>query len=54
MLSERRVTTKGALPPDVFAADGPPRLVVVTCGGPFDEATGHCRDDVALVATPAT
>jgi hypothetical protein len=53
VLAERRVTPKDALPADVFDAGGPPRLVVVTCGGPFDRATGHYRDNVVLVATPS-
>jgi hypothetical protein len=43
---------KHALPTGVFSRTGPPRLVLVTCGGPFDEATGHYRDDVVVAATP--
>lgn len=44
---------KSALPTgDLFAREGPPALVIVTCGGPFDSATGHYRDNVVGVARP--
>ena len=43
---------KSALPATVYAADGPPRLVLVTCGGPFDSATGHYRDNIIIIAVP--
>jgi hypothetical protein len=36
-----------------FARDGPPRLALVTCGGPFDERTRHYRDNVVITAEPA-
>ncbi len=32
---------------------GRPRLVLVTCGGPFDRVAGHYRDNVVLTAVPA-
>jgi sortase (surface protein transpeptidase) len=37
---------------DIFARDGDSRLVIVTCGGPFDPATGRYRDNVVAVALP--
>lgn len=43
---------KADLPAGVYSRRGPARLVVVTCGGRFDEATGHYPDDVVLTATP--
>jgi hypothetical protein len=44
---------KAALPIDeIFAREGEPRLVIVTCGGPFDSATGRYRDNVVAIATP--
>lgn len=44
---------KTALPVDeLFARNGPTALVIVTCGGPFDSATGHYRDNVVAVAVP--
>jgi hypothetical protein len=33
---------------------GPPRLAIVTCGGPFDAATGHYVDNVIVWAVPTT
>jgi hypothetical protein len=35
-----------------FARDGPPRLTLITCGGPFDEETRHYRDNVVVTALP--
>ena len=43
---------KQALPSDLFARGGPPRLALITCGGPFDPATGHYLDNVVVVAAP--
>jgi hypothetical protein len=46
---------KSALPTaELFARDGSPALVVITCGGPFDQATGHYRDNIVLLAVPDT
>ncbi|HET8606596.1 MAG TPA: class F sortase [Gaiellaceae bacterium] len=47
-----RSYAKSDLPLDVFATGGPPRLVLVTCGGPFDAATGHYRDNIVVTAVP--
>jgi hypothetical protein len=47
-----RTYPKADLPPSVYSRRGPARLVVVTCGGRFDEATGHYPDDVVLTAKP--
>ncbi len=52
-LTERRSLDKSELPSDLFAAQGPARLVLITCGGPFDRATGHYRDNVVLFASPS-
>jgi len=35
-----------------FATTGPQRLTLITCGGPFDRATGHYRDNVVVSAVP--
>jgi hypothetical protein len=43
---------KTALPTSVWSRKGRPRLVLVTCGGPFNHATGHYRDNVVLTAVP--
>ncbi|MFB9234184.1 class F sortase [Plantactinospora siamensis] len=36
-----------------FARDGAPRLTLITCGGPFDAATRHYRDNIVVTATPS-
>lgn len=35
----------------IFEKKGPPRLVMVTCGGLFNSTTGHYADNVILIAT---
>ncbi|HSP39758.1 MAG TPA: class F sortase, partial [Frankiaceae bacterium] len=40
------------LSPDLFARTGPRRLVLITCGGAFDSATHHYRDNVVVLAAP--
>ncbi len=52
-----RVTTnrrmkKEALPANVFTQRGRARLVLVTCGGPFNARTGHYRDNIVVTAVP--
>jgi hypothetical protein len=37
----------------IFAQDGPGRVALVTCGGPFDAATGNYLDNVVAFAVPA-
>jgi Sortase domain len=49
----RRVYPKaGGLPPDLFATTGPARLVLISCGGPFDRTTGSYLDNIAVFAVP--
>ena len=35
---------------DVFDRAGPPRLVLLTCGGAWDESVGHYEDNVIVTA----
>ena len=44
---------KANLPADIWSQQTPNRLVVVTCGGPFDPVTKHYRDNIVLTAVPA-
>jgi LPXTG-site transpeptidase (sortase) family protein len=37
---------------EVFSRGGPPRLTLVTCGGPFDYDAHGYRDNVVVVARP--
>jgi len=53
VVQARRLYDKDQLPGDLFTAAGQPRLVLVTCGGPFDRASGHYQDNVVLYALPA-
>ncbi|RFU21446.1 class F sortase [Geodermatophilus marinus] len=49
----REVLHKQELPLDrLFARAGPPRLVLITCGGPFLPELGSYRDNVVVVAEP--
>ncbi len=36
----------------LFARDGPPRLVLITCGGPFVKSLSSYRDNVVVIAEP--
>jgi len=44
---------KADLPTSVWSRKGAPRLVLVTCGGPFDTKARHYRDNIVLTAVPA-
>jgi Sortase domain len=48
----REQVAKTALSADFFSRAGASRLVLITCGGAFDDATGHYVDNVVVVATP--
>ena len=49
----REQVAKPDLPVDrLFAVDGDPRLVLVTCGGDFDDAAGSYADNVVVTAVP--
>ncbi len=50
--STRRML-KADLPLDVWSQTGPARLVLVTCGGPFDSTIGRYRDNIVITAVPA-
>jgi hypothetical protein len=47
-----RFVPRDSLPgdPDAFSRTGPLRLVLITCGGPFDAEAGGYRDNVVVVA----
>jgi hypothetical protein len=49
----RELIEKQVLPLDrLFARYGPPRLTLITCGGPFLRQLGSYRDNVVVVAEP--
>lgn len=37
---------------DVFSIRGPGRLVLITCGGPYDRIDGGYQDNLVVIATP--
>ncbi|MFC5992819.1 class F sortase [Pseudonocardia hispaniensis] len=49
----RRQFAKALLPAELFARGGPPRLVLITCGGRFDPAARSYDDNVVVYAIPA-
>jgi hypothetical protein len=53
-VATRQLVAKQQLPlPELFTRAGTPRLVLVTCGGPFDERLRSYRDNLVVVAVPA-
>lgn len=52
-VSNVQTVLKAALPPNLFVNTGPAQLAVVSCGGPFNSATGHYEDNIIAWATPA-
>ena len=53
VVTGRRSYHKTTLPADVLRTGTRPRLVLVTCGGPFDEAQHSYRDNIVVYARPA-
>jgi hypothetical protein len=50
----RRLVVKQQLPlRELFTRAGPPRLVLLTCGGPFDARLRSYLDNLVVVAVPA-
>lgn len=42
------------LPENLFDLTGPRQLVLITCGGAFDAATGSYEENVVVLANPTT
>ena len=51
-VTSMRRMRKAALPTSIYTRTGSPKLVVVTCGGPFDARSGHYRDNIVVTAVP--
>jgi hypothetical protein len=52
VVSRERIA-KAALPVEaLFRREGPPRLVLITCGGAFDSARGAYEENLVVVAEP--
>lgn len=53
-VNARRIYRKiTGLPAELFAPAGPARLVLISCGGPFDKTTRSYRDNIVVFAVPA-
>lgn len=52
VLAVRTYPKTSGIPAEAFARTGAPRLVLITCGGPFDPATGNYLDNVVVYAAP--
>ncbi len=52
-VASRQSYPRARLPQELFAGGGPPRLALVTCGGDFDQRTGHYAENVVVLADPA-
>jgi hypothetical protein len=50
ILAIRTYPKTSGLPGSVFAKNGPVRLVLITCGGPFDSSTGNYEDNIVAYA----
>ena len=50
VIGRRIISKAGPLPADLFSATGPPRLVLISCGGPFDRVTRSYRDNIVIFA----
>ncbi len=54
VVTERFQVDKDQLPIEqIFVADGPPGLTLITCGGSFDSGARSYRDNIVVRATPA-
>jgi hypothetical protein len=52
-VTQREEWAKSKIPLErYFARDGAVRLTLITCGGPFDQATRNYRDNIVITATP--
>lgn len=49
-----RQMKKASLPTDIWSLKGGNRVNLVTCGGVFDQATGHYLDNIVVTAVPAS
>lgn len=48
----RDTTPRDSLDPSLFTTEGPHRLVLITCGGTYDEQTGQYTDNIVVLAEP--
>lgn len=54
VIAALRSYPKADLPAEVFASSGPPRLVLITCGGAFNHNTRQYADNIVAYAVPVS
>jgi hypothetical protein len=52
VVAVRSYLKSSGIPANVFSRTGRARLVLITCGGPFDSATGNYEDNIVAYAEP--
>jgi hypothetical protein len=52
IIAVRTYAKTSGIPASVFTRVGPPQLVLITCGGPFDRTTGNYEDNIVAYAEP--
>lgn len=53
-VAAREYIRRQALPlAELFAVDGPPRLTLISCGGPYIKSQGGYQDNIVVTAVPA-
>jgi LPXTG-site transpeptidase (sortase) family protein len=53
VVAETHLIAKTELPKELWDRNGPPQLVLITCGGDFDRSIHRYRQNVVVVARPA-
>lgn len=52
VIGRRAYVKANGLPPALFTTSGAPRLMLITCGGPFNQTTRSYLDNIVIFATP--
>jgi sortase (surface protein transpeptidase) len=52
VVAVRSYRKTSGIPAIAFSTSGPPRLVLITCGGLFDSSTGNYEDNIVTYAEP--
>lgn len=50
----RSTAPRDSVDPALFTTQGPHRLVLITCGGTYDERAGQYTENIVVVAEPVT
>jgi hypothetical protein len=53
-VASRTTQPRQSIDPALFTTNGPHRLVLITCGGTYDEQAGQYTDNIVVIAEPVT